>query len=199
LKVKVAEPSSGTEEHSSGTESSSLGGNCSPSKLYYDWSPYKDWRFISLDCYDISLIGSSSEGNKKIAEDLLAKNNPNDLTIGSGWFNGLTYNMRRWVPYNGGISKEQISWLKIVLEQSEKMNEKVVIFCHQPVFAPSKPQSLVWNAEEVLEVIREHGNVVTWIAGHDHGGQVCYLFCFSFPYFLLFLNYYPVSHLYRIF
>jgi hypothetical protein len=24
---------------------------------YYDWSPCKDWRIISLDCYDISLIG----------------------------------------------------------------------------------------------------------------------------------------------
>lgn len=37
--------------------SNSLGGGCSPSKLYYDWSPCKDWRIISLDCYDISLIG----------------------------------------------------------------------------------------------------------------------------------------------
>jgi manganese-dependent ADP-ribose/CDP-alcohol diphosphatase len=164
-----------SEVHSESKKSTidpSFGGTCSPSKLFYDWSPYPDWRFISLDCYDISLIGASSEGNKKIAEDLLAKNNPNDLTIGSGWFNGLSYDMRRWVPYNGGISTEQLNWLKIVLKRSNENNEKVVIFCHQPVYAPNKPQSLVWNAEETLAIIREHGNVVIWIAGHDHGGQV---------------------------
>ena len=162
-------------EHKNENEKSSLGGVCSPQKLYYDWAPYEGWRFISLDCYDISLIGSSTLENKKIAEDLLAKNNPNDLTIGSGWFNGLTYNMRRWVPYNGGISKEQIIWLQNILLKSSELNEKIVIFCHQPVYAPNKPQSLVWNAEEILEVIRKHGNVVMWMAGHDHGGQVLLL------------------------
>ena len=166
---------SNEKENENENEKSSLGGVCSPQKLYYDWAPYEGWRFISLDCYDISLIGSSTLENKKIAEDLLAKNNPNDLTIGSGWFNGLTYNMRRWVPYNGGISKEQIIWLQNVLLKSSELNEKVVIFCHQPVYAPNKPQSLVWNAEEILEVIRKHGNVVMWMAGHDHGGQVLLL------------------------
>jgi predicted MPP superfamily phosphohydrolase len=154
------------------SRNSTLGGNCSPSKLYYDWSPYKNWRFISLDCYDISLIGASSESNKKIAEELISSNNPNDLTIGSGWFNGLSYEKRRWVPYNGGVSTEQIKWLKEVLKKSYDLNEKIVIFCHQPVHAPNKPQSLIWNSEEILEIIREYGNVVLWIAGHDHGGQV---------------------------
>ena len=151
---------------------SSLGGYCSPEKLYYDWSPCRDWRFISLDCYDISLIGSSSPENKVIAENLLAKNNPNDLNIGGNWFNGLSYDMRRWVPYNGGISKEQLVWLDKVLRDSHESNEKVIIFCHQPVYATTKPQSVVWNSEEVLEIIRKYGNVVIWIAGHDHSGQV---------------------------
>ena len=100
------------------------------------------------------------------------QNNPNDLNIGGNWFNGLTYNMRRWVPYNGGISKEQIAWLDNVLKTSYELNEKVVIFCHQPVYAINKPQSVVWNSEVVLEIIRKYGNVVIWIAGHDHSGQV---------------------------
>jgi manganese-dependent ADP-ribose/CDP-alcohol diphosphatase len=154
------------------SEDTTLGGNCSPTKLYYDWSPYKGWRFISLDCYDISLIGASSEGNKKLAEDWLSKNNPNDLSVGAGWFDGLAYNKRRWVPYNGGIGQEQLHWLKEILRKASERTEKVVIFCHQPVFAANKPQSLVWNSEEVLDIVREFGNVVMWIAGHDHGGQV---------------------------
>lgn len=94
------------------------------------------------------------------------------LLLGSSWFNGLTYDKKRWVPYNGGISTEQLQWLKKVLKHSQIKNEKVIIFCHQPVYAPNKPQSLVWNSEEVLEVVRGSGCVKLWIAGHDHNGQV---------------------------
>jgi manganese-dependent ADP-ribose/CDP-alcohol diphosphatase len=75
------------------------------------------------------------------------------------------------VPYNGGVSKEQLGWLKQVLAQSVTDEEKVVIFCHQPIYAPNKPQSVVWNAEELLELVHQSGNVLCWIAGHDHGGQ----------------------------
>jgi hypothetical protein len=47
-------------------------------------------------------------------------------------------------------------------------NEKVGIFCHQPC-SSSKPNSLLWNAEEVLALIREYP-VAIFAAGHDHGG-----------------------------
>jgi len=47
----------------------------------------------------------------------------------------------------------------------------VVVFCHQPVYAPDKPQSVVWNAEELLDAVHASGNVVVWLAGHDHSGQ----------------------------
>ena len=47
----------------------------------------------------------------------------------------------------------------------------VVVFCHQPVHAPDKPKSVVWNAEELLDAVHASGNVVVWLAGHDHSGQ----------------------------
>ena len=75
---------------------------CTPSRIYYHWSPYPGWRFISVDSYDVSLIGSSSIANKNLAEKLLAQNNPNDLKISGTWFKNLPYQKRRWVPYNGG-------------------------------------------------------------------------------------------------
>ena len=46
-----------------------------------------------------------------------------------------------------------------------------MVFCHQPIHAPDKPQSLVWNAEKLLNLIQSSGNVMIWIAGHDHSGQ----------------------------
>jgi 3',5'-cyclic AMP phosphodiesterase CpdA len=151
--------------------SAPLGGVCNPAKLYYDWSPAENWRFISLDCYDVSLIGASSASSKQLAADLLAQHNPNDLNAGGTWFNNLPFNKRRWVPYNGGVGAEQLAWFVSVLAQSRERGEKVVVFCHQPIHAPDKPQSMVWNAEDLLAAIHHSGNVMLWIAGHDHGGQ----------------------------
>ena len=94
--------------------SPTTGGVCTPSKLYYDWSPAKNWRFISLDCYDVSLIGASSDANKQLAADLLAENNPNDLNAGGTWFNNLPFHKRRWVPYNGGVGEEQLQWFQSI-------------------------------------------------------------------------------------
>lgn len=78
---------------------------CRPSKIYYHWSPHPGWRFICVDSYDVSLIGSSSNSNTQLAQNLLAANNPNDLTISGTWFNNLAFEERRWVPYNGGKVK----------------------------------------------------------------------------------------------
>jgi hypothetical protein len=105
-----------------------------------------------MDSYDVSLIGASSENKRELASNLLKQNKPNDLSISGTWFNNLPCEKYRWVPYNGGISHDQLNWLKTVLSISKSRNEKLLTFCHQPVYAPTKPNSLVWNAEEVLSV-----------------------------------------------
>ena len=140
-----------------------------PDKLYYDWSPMKGWRFVSLDSYDVSIIGASSLENQAIAKSLLAANNPNNLSESGTWFNNLPFDKSRWVPYNGGCSEQQIKWLQETLESSRQNNERVIIFCHQPIWSPFKPQSLIWNSEEILNIIHASGNVCLWLAGHDHG------------------------------
>lgn len=147
------------------------GGSCSPSKIYYDWSPAPGWRFISLDAYDVSLIGASSEHNRKQAKELLDRNNPNDLSVSGSWFNDLPREKHRWVPYNGGVSDEQLRWLERILTHSKHNNEQVVIICHQPIVSYSNPKALLWNAEELQQIIWSAGNVKLWLAGHDHGGQ----------------------------
>lgn len=148
-----------------------LGGQCSPQKLYYDFSPCEGWRFIMIDSYDVSLIGSSTEANNILAKDLLAKHNPNDLSKSGGWFQNLPLQNYRYVPYNGGVSHEQLDWLERVVRQSHERNENILCFSHQPVFAPYKPQSMIWNSEAILSVLHRYGNTRLWMAGHDHDGQ----------------------------
>ena len=67
----------------------SLGGSCSPQKLYYDWTPFPGWRFVMLDSYDVSMIGFSTPEHLDLAKKILKENNPNDLTQSGGWFKDL--------------------------------------------------------------------------------------------------------------
>lgn len=155
---------------------STIGGPAQPDKLYYDFSPYKGYRCIVLDSYDISLIGATSSESKELAIKYLTENNPNDVVSNGGgghWFDNLPLEKYRWVPYNGGIGDKQLTWLDTVLAQTARNSEKVFIFCHQPVYSPTVPNSLVWNAEAVLEILHRYDNVCLWMAGHDHGGQYC--------------------------
>ena len=59
----------------------------------------------------------------------------------------------------------QLLWLSETLKESKEKNEKVVIFSHQPIFAETKPQSVIWNSEELLDLIWKSGNVILWIVG----------------------------------
>eukprot|EP01038_Epipyxis_sp_PR26KG_P007653 gene7653-10415_t len=154
-------------EHDEDINNSNNNSSC----LYYDWSPHPKWRFISLDSYDVSLIGYSSLDNKLQAEELLRQNNPNDLSVSGTWFNNLAFDKYRWVPYNGGLGNKQLTWLQNVLDCSKNNSENVVIFCHQPIYSIDKPSASIWNAEEIRNIIWKSGNVRLWIAGHDHDGQ----------------------------
>lgn len=165
--------------------------DCSPSQLYYSFSPdvYDSdgvktnvgdkYRFICLDAYDTSLIGASSEETLAQARAILAEKNPNDLLQGGAWFNNLERENYRYVPYNGGLSPKQLDFLQNELISAGELSQKVVIFCHQPIHAPKKPQSLLWNSEEIKDILKEYGSrynppALLWMAGHDHGGDYHY-------------------------
>lgn len=145
--------------------------NTAHDKLYYDYSPHPSWRVLSLDAYDISLIGASSTEHLAQAHAILKAENPNDVAKSGTWFDGLPRDKFRYVPYNGGFGAQQLSWLRSTLQDAKQQGQRCIVFCHQPVFAPDKPQSVLWNAEEVLSIMRESQNVALWLAGHDHDGQ----------------------------
>lgn len=71
--------------------------------------------------------------------------------------------------WNGGISNEQLTWLRGVLDKAAQTNEKVVVFSHMPVYP--KNNHNVWNDDEVIKELEAAGNVVDYFNGHNHAGN----------------------------
>ena len=149
--------------------------NTSESRL--SWHSFKPvlespLRVIVLDSYDVSTIEGSSEQSTKEAFSFLSQYNPNDITkFGGDWSAGLKGLDKRFMPYNGLIGPEQLTWLKETLEAVEAAKESAVILCHAPICPGGcDPICLLWNFQDVLDVINNSGRVVAVFAGHDHDG-----------------------------
>ena len=147
-----------------------------PRRLYTSFVPHPKWRFVNLNSYDITTIDNvETVASTETAYAFLEKKNPNELR-GRGttnWLAGLSGTDRRFVPYNGAIGPEQLEWFRAELLAATEANQRVVVSSHVPL----KPGScvdttLLWNYEEVLDVIRTEGRgcVVCVFQGHDHSG-----------------------------
>lgn len=80
---------------------------------------------------------------------------------------------RRFVPYNGAVGEGQLAWLRAELEEASACGDRVVIASHVPLVAEAaSPETVVWNAEEVLSVLHDAGKgvVALVLSGHDHDG-----------------------------
>lgn len=136
---------------------------------YYDFSPIPEVRFVVLDGYDISAIGWPEDHPNTIkAVNFLRERNPNSDKNSP---NGLVGVERRLLMFNGAVGKEQMEWLENVLVDATKLNQKVVICCHLPLDpGASSIESLLWNHDEVMEVVHRYKCVKVCLAGHDHKG-----------------------------
>ncbi len=74
--------------------------------------------------------------------------------------------------YNGGISEDQLAWLRSILQKAGKENKNVLIFCHFPVYPANKHNLL--NDMEVLSVLKDYPCVKAWFNGHNHQGNYGY-------------------------
>ena len=117
---------------------------------YYSFSK-NDWRFVFLDGNDLSL-NSHPENSKHYQE---SKNYFDSLDGISEW-------------WNGALSKEQMIWLQRELEIAHSRNEKVGIFCHFSIIPESR--FILWNSDEVSNLIGKFENVKFWMNGHHHEG-----------------------------
>ncbi|GFZ07853.1 manganese-dependent ADP-ribose/CDP-alcohol diphosphatase-like protein [Actinidia rufa] len=136
---------------------------------YYDFSPIPEYRFVVLDGYDISAIGwPRDHPNTVEALKFLRAKNPNSEKNSPEGLVGLE---RRFLMFNGAVGKEQLVWLDGTLQSATKSNQKVVICCHLPLDpSASSKEALLWNYDEVMDVIHRYNCVKVCLAGHDHKG-----------------------------
>lgn len=85
---------------------------------------------------------------------------------------------RRFVMFGGGISSEQLSWLRQQLHDAKEAEQRVLLFSHLPLHPDTCVGTcLLWNYEEVLHAIWQAGNVVATIAGHAHNVSATTAWC----------------------
>ena len=117
---------------------------------YYDFS-VKDWRFVVLDGNDISFHA-------------YPPNSP-QYHEAERYYEENKISSPKW---NGAVGEKQLSWLRHVLRKAEEKREKVILFCHFPVY-PADPHNL-WNAKEVIALLEEFSCVKAYLNGHNHKG-----------------------------
>jgi len=118
---------------------------------YYDFE-VKGWRFIVLNGNDISFHAyPEASENYRIAGEYYEQNK---------------IESPKW---NGAIGVTQQNWLKAVLGKATKNKEKVVLYCHFPIY-PENIHNL-WNAEEIIGIIESYPCVKAYVNGHNHEGN----------------------------
>ena len=118
---------------------------------YYDFS-IDDWRFIVLDGNDVSFHAYPKDSSEYREAEVYYRENK--------------IRSPRW---NGAVGEKQLTWMKEVLSGAEKKGEKVVLYCHFPVY-PADPHNL-WNAKEVISILEKFFCVKAYINGHNHKGK----------------------------
>ncbi len=130
-------------------------------------------RFVVLDTYDIAKLQRCPNTSCKYREacDILQRSNPNypRAENSPSGLNGLA---RRFVAFNGAVGPVQLAWLRDTLTTARAKEEMVILLSHQPILpGSSSPVCLVWNYQDVLEVLRDFSDtVIASLAGHAHKG-----------------------------
>ena len=127
-----------------------------PSKLglkqrYYDFAR-KGWRFIVIDGNDVSLYA-------------WPKDNPRTKAA-SEYHKSLKPRPPSW---NGALGDEQLKWIEAKLQAATKAKERVMLFCHFPVY-PKNNHNL-WNAGALTELLSRYPCVAAYLNGHNHAGN----------------------------
>ncbi|GJQ13220.1 hypothetical protein GpartN1_g5011.t1 [Galdieria partita] len=117
--------------------------------FYYRWEPNDEWCFLFLDCLEISCKSALNEQYQQQVQHYLSTQQP------------------RATRWNGALSSTQLDWLEHELQHCR---QKVIVFGHIPLYQEASDAAhLVWNAEQVLDILHRY-RVVAYFAGHYHRG-----------------------------
>ncbi len=120
---------------------------------YYDFS-YGNWRFVVLDGTELAAYSRYMH--------------PGLAAEGDSLWNSVQSQVNG-KPWNGGISRTQLAWIRSRIEDALNSEQQVILFCHFPVF-PATLELSLWNSAEIRDLLKEYPNVVAYINGHFHDG-----------------------------
>lgn len=149
--------------HVLGNHDLTVGREAALSKLglsspYYSFTIAK-WRFVVLDCSDVSVEGGWPENSERYQQ-------------AREWLERLKREGRPYAEtWNGGIGEEQLHWLKQQLADAATAGQRVIVFGHMPILAAASADwALLYNHDQVRQLVEASGNVVAYICGHEHAG-----------------------------
>ena len=134
-------------------------------KYYFSFCPHPKFKFVALDSYDISICGREEDDLEcEEAKKILSVKNTN-----KNWNSPFGLTEPHFVKFNGGVSKEQLQWLREELQDADKNGQNVIILSHIPLH----PESTIflcniWNYQDLLDVIWKHNCVRACLCGHSH-------------------------------
>ena len=114
-------------------------------------------RFIIIDGNEVSLFSAPEGGPRHAA----AKARLDALTSEGA------INAKEW---NGGISDEQFTWLEATLAKAKAAGEQAIVMGHYPLY-PENEHNL-WGGERLIELFERSGNVIAYLNGHNHVGNL---------------------------
>ena len=142
---------------------------------HYAFRPGAGLKLVVLDTYEVSTYSAGARGEEAMA--VLGRKRETSGTAalklkGPGNLRGLD---RRFNALGGALGGNQTDWLRRELQESDRLGERVVVFSHVPVSPRAVSLRcgtlcLSWDHDEVLGLLREHGCVKAFFAGHDHAG-----------------------------
>lgn len=120
---------------------------------YYAFSR-NGWTFVMLNTNDLSAY-APDDGEKQQEYQLLRDKAVRDKRNNTA-------------SYNGGIGKEQMTWLAETLRSAQKAGDKVVVCTHHPL-APENGFTAL-NDRDILAVLSQWSCVKLVLSGHHHSG-----------------------------
>ncbi len=127
-------------------------------------SPYyafekANWMFIVLNTNEVSEYGSNIDSPFRKEWEELANSLKKD-------------GRKNMLPWNGGISSIQLTWLENKLKKAQENKQNVLVFSHHPLFPETGYEAL--NNREILNVLDKYNHVKGIISGHHHTGNFAY-------------------------